>query len=189
MQRAVRNDAFKNENSIEDYLNQIKRLTDDLSARKLTIPNKVIAAWTLNNLTSEYENTVAMISQSIRAKQAEIKSAISTPQSGQSTSVDETDINLEDLFSQLIDESRRLRSIHAETALNTKAGSGGAKPKKGKKPKKVCGYCKKTGHTEDQCWEKHPELDPKNKRVSEAILKEISLIFTETTLYSVNATK
>jgi len=58
----------KMDNSIENYLNQIKRLTDDLSARNLTILNKVIAAWTLNNLTSEYENTVAMISQSIRAK-------------------------------------------------------------------------------------------------------------------------
>lgn len=59
-------------NSIEDYLNQIKRLTDDLSARDLAIPNKVVAAWTLNNLTSDYENTVAMISQSIRTSQTEI---------------------------------------------------------------------------------------------------------------------
>jgi hypothetical protein len=53
-------------NSIENYLNQIKRLTDDLSARNLVILNKVITAWTLNNLTSDYENTVTMISQFIR---------------------------------------------------------------------------------------------------------------------------
>jgi hypothetical protein len=59
-------------NSIENYLNQIKRLTDDLAARNLVISNKVIAAWTLNNLTSDYENTVAMISQSIRTSQVEI---------------------------------------------------------------------------------------------------------------------
>ena len=31
-------------NSIESYLNQIKRLTDDLAARNLAIPNKIIAA-------------------------------------------------------------------------------------------------------------------------------------------------
>ena len=30
------------------------------------IPNKVIMAYTLNNLTPEYENTVAIISQSFR---------------------------------------------------------------------------------------------------------------------------
>src|SRR5436305_1073312 len=178
----------KMDNSIENYLNQIKRLTDDLSARNLTIPNKVIAAWTLNNLTSEYENTVAMSSQSIRAKQAAAKSTPATPKSGQFSTSDETDIHLDDLFAQLIDESRRLRSIHAETALNTKAGSGGAKPKrnKPKKAKKICGHCKRSGHTEDECWELHPELNPKNKRVSGAIPEEVSLISTETALHSVS---
>ena len=49
----------------------------------------------------------------------------------------------------------------------------------------MCGHCKKTGYIEDQCWEKHSELDPKNKRVSEAIPEEVSLISTETALHSV----
>ena len=152
-------------NSIEEYLNQIKRLTDDLSARNLTIPNKVIAAWILNNLSSEYENTVAIISQSIRTKQVAAKSTPATPKTGESSTSDKTDINLDDLFAQLIDESRRLRSIHAETALNTKADSGRAKPKrnKPKKAKKIYGHYKKFGHTENKCWELHPKLNPKNK--------------------------
>ena len=48
--------------SIEAYLTKVKRLTDDLTARNLTIPNKVIAAYILNNLSPEYENTIAIIS-------------------------------------------------------------------------------------------------------------------------------
>src|SRR5436305_13111488 len=129
-------------NFIEEYLNQIKRLTDDLSARNLTIPNKVIAAWILNNLSSEYENTVAIISQSIRTKQAAAKSTPATPKTGESSTSDDTDINLDDLFAELIDESRRLRSIHVKTALNAKANSGGAKPNKDKpkQTKRVYGH-------------------------------------------------
>ena len=52
----------KTGNSVENYINRIKRLTDDLSAQDLKIPIKVIAVWTLNNLTPEFESTVAMIS-------------------------------------------------------------------------------------------------------------------------------
>ena len=48
--------------SIESYLTRIKRLTDELATRGLTIPNKVIAAYALNNLTPKYENTIAIIS-------------------------------------------------------------------------------------------------------------------------------
>jgi gag-polypeptide of LTR copia-type len=59
-------------NSIKAYLTKIKRLTDDLAARDLAIPNKVIAAYTLNNLTPEYEHTVAIISQSIRSSDTDI---------------------------------------------------------------------------------------------------------------------
>ena len=52
----------KSGHSIESYLTRIKRLTDELATRGLTIPDKVIAAYALNNLSPEYENTVAIIS-------------------------------------------------------------------------------------------------------------------------------
>jgi hypothetical protein len=51
---------------IEAYLTKIKRLIDDLSAKHITLPDRFIAAFTLNNLTKDYENTVAIITQSIR---------------------------------------------------------------------------------------------------------------------------
>jgi hypothetical protein len=87
-------------NLMESYLTTVKRLTDDLATRNLAIPNKVIAAYTLNNLTPEYENTVAIISQSYRTETG--------------------DIDLITLFSQLVDESRRIRAREpTEMALNT----------------------------------------------------------------------
>jgi hypothetical protein len=152
-------------------------LTDDLSTRNLIIPNKVIAVWTLNNLTSDYENIVAMISQFIRTSQSEI--------------------NLDDLFSQLIDESRRLKSKEdKEMALNSKASSGGAKPKKNKlrKTKRTCTHCRKSGHNENKCWIKNPSLRPQNNSTpnkgKEDTPEEVSLMsYTETALYSENSTE
>ena len=114
-----------------------------------------------------------MISQSIRTSQVEI--------------------NLDDLFSQLIDESRRLKSKEdKEMALNSKASSGGAKPKedKPKKTKRICNHCRKSGHNEDKCWIKHPSLRPQNKTINEDTPEEVSLIsHTETALYSENSTE
>jgi hypothetical protein len=124
---------------IESYINSIRKLTDDLSARGLAIPNKVIAAWTLNNLTSEYENIVATISQSYRAN------------------ANSNDINLDELFAQLIDESRRLKSRDNSRDINM-ALTFNTKPNRDNRPK--CGYCHKTGHSESKCWKKHPKLRP-----------------------------
>jgi hypothetical protein len=53
-------------NSIEAYLTKIRRYSDQLQAKGLPIPAKVVAAYTLSNLTPEYESTVAIISQIIR---------------------------------------------------------------------------------------------------------------------------
>jgi hypothetical protein len=55
-------------------------------AHSIIIPNKVIAAWALNHLTPEYEQTVAIISQTFRIRNDQI--------------------NIKELFFQLIDESR-----------------------------------------------------------------------------------
>ena len=123
--------------SIEKYLNKLVRLTDDLEARKITIPKKVIVAWALNHLTPEYEQTVAVISQSFRSNKKEI--------------------DMDTLFTQLLDESRRLKSRDStkETALAVKSGPN----KSTERPK--CTHCKKKGHEESKCWKKHPEKKPK----------------------------
>ena len=48
-------------NSIETYLTRIKRLSNELASRDLAILAKVIVAYALNNLTHDYEHTVAII--------------------------------------------------------------------------------------------------------------------------------
>lgn len=120
--------------SIENYLTRIKRLSDELAARKLAIPNKVIIAYALNNLSSEYENTVAIITQNLRSSDKEV--------------------DLSSIFSYLLDETRRLKSIHPqEMAMNTKASA--TRPK--------CTFCHKRGHSINKCWEKNPSLRPPNR--------------------------
>jgi len=132
---------LKSNNSVEICLNRIKRLYDDLTVEELVIPVKVIAAWTLNNLTPEYENIVTIITQSFR---------------------DKTDIiDLDQLFSQLIDESRRLKSKDdSEMALNIKlnkerteqSNSNSRNSRRQRQGlKKPCGHCNKLRHSTENC--------------------------------------
>ena len=76
---------------MEAYLNKAKRLQDELYAKNLPLPSKILAVLLLNNLTPEYDPIVAIISQTIRADK-------------------ENRVDLTPLFNQLIDESRRLKN-------------------------------------------------------------------------------
>jgi hypothetical protein len=157
--------------SMEAYLTKVKRLTDDLASRNLAIPNKVIAAYTLNNLTPEYENTVAIISQTYRSETG--------------------DIDLIMLFSQLVDESRRIRAKEPiEMALNTAQKQPMVKKDAVKKDQPKCSYCHRKGHTEEKCWTKDPSLKPKqnlNKKVFNQN-SEVSLISDEQALSAIGLT-
>ena len=75
---------------------------------------------------------MAIISQTIRTSGAEI--------------------DLLQLFGHLVDESRRLkyRDDNTEMAMPLTHNKGKSKSK--------YSYCKRIGHLEDKCWEKHPEL-------------------------------
>ena len=48
---------------MEDYLNTIKKLSDQLKAKNLEILKQVIIAWVLNNLTEDYESLVTNLTQ------------------------------------------------------------------------------------------------------------------------------
>jgi len=71
-----------------------------------------------------------------------------------------TDIDLTQLFSQLVDESRRLNAREdTEMALPSKDQKADDKAKNSPtKPK--CSHCQRKGHKEEKCWIKHPELKP-----------------------------
>ena len=81
------NTTLDKHSSMEEYLNKVKQLSDQLKAKKLELPKQVIIAWVLNNLTDDYESIVSNITQSLR------------------NNIDA--FNLESLFSNLLDESKR----------------------------------------------------------------------------------
>ena len=84
---------------MEEYLTRIKRLTDQLASRNLTIPDGIVAAYTLSKLLNEYQSVVAVISQTYR-------------QGGASAKID-----LANLFSQLMDEEKRIKSRDVDTQM------------------------------------------------------------------------
>jgi len=72
-----------------------------LTAKNVIIPEKIIFAWVLNNLSPSYETLITTITQYIRVN-------------------DSGSIKLEELFSNLIDKSKRLKHKDSdETALFT----------------------------------------------------------------------
>ena len=114
--------------TVENYLATIQRILTSLKAKKLELPNKLIIAWTLHNLGPEYDAFVASTTQTYRAKDAEI--------------------NMDELFANLMDESRRLYDVEENTLI--------AKTRKPLRAK--CGGCGKTGHAKESCYKLHPKL-------------------------------
>jgi Reverse transcriptase (RNA-dependent DNA polymerase)/gag-polypeptide of LTR copia-type/Integrase core domain/GAG-pre-integrase domain len=133
----------KYSNKMEEYLNKIKQLSDQLKAKNIELPKQVIIAWVLNNLTDNYDGLVSNITQSLRN--------------------DINSYNLENLFSNLLDESKRQDSKELSQALYSSN-----KNYKGKKPYKItkgtgkyCRNCKKTSHNITDCAFLFPDKAPK----------------------------
>ena len=132
--------------SMEEYLNRVKQLSDQLKAKNLELPNQVIIAWVLNNLSEEYEGFVGNITQSLR-NNSDI-------------------IGLETLFSNLLDESKRQQSKDLypnNRVLYTRY--------KGKYPYKItkgqyCKYCKLPSHEAKSCFFLFPEKAPASWKLS-----------------------
>ena len=93
-------------------------------AKNLTIPAKVIATYTLSNLIPKYKAIVAIISQSL---------CTST-----------TNVDLLQLFSQLVNESRQVkyRDKNSKIAIPLTKNKAITDSK--------CAHCSKLGHNEDK---------------------------------------
>ena len=160
--------------NVEDYLQKVKRLTNSLEARKLTLPNKFVAALVLNNLTRDYNYLVAIITQDLRS---------------------DKDIDLDVLFSQILDESRRLKGLKSPISSTTSNNYGSSNSnsdvemslnsnkyyKKGNSTNSTnrtnrsnikCSYCKKAGHKSGKCWYK-PQNENKANISTEEEIEEI----------------
>lgn len=133
--------------SMEAFLHKVKRLVDDLLAKGNELPTKLVISWVLNNLTSDYESFVANTIQTIR--------------------LNEASVSLENLFSSLLDESRRLQGLEspsqalvASKRLARKANATVSQPNAAGKQ---CNFCKRPGHVEATCWKKYPSKNARHR--------------------------
>ncbi|POS81899.1 hypothetical protein EPUL_006831, partial [Erysiphe pulchra] len=144
-------------NSMEEYLNKIKQLSDDLKSKDMQLPRQILFAWILNNLTPDYRPIVSSITQSLRNN----KDAFTT----------------ETLFANLLDESKRLNfeeetdhkilftSAHNKQPFNNQPTNNKNRTYKGKKPYKItkgkyCRNCKRASHNTVDCYFLFPEKAP-----------------------------
>ena len=166
---------------MKNYINNLKRISDQLYAKNIKLPDKVIFAWTLGNLTEEYDDIVTTITQTIRIN-------------GDKT------LNLKELFANLVDESKRVSTRDEKTALYIKHDKKRGKiqhmnryrvekPNTNTANKQKCSFCKKDNHKEEKCWIKHPKLRPKLKKNKTPVItkvEEVAMPVINTYTTSVN---
>ena len=126
---------LSNFDSMEDFLSKIKYLDDNLSSKGIKLPKQVVLAYVLNNLTPPYEGLVTIVTQSFCQGS--------------------DGMDIENLFSSLIDESRRQTSAEKVLFNNTKNKNSSKITKS-----KYCNKCKVTTHATSNCWFLHPDKKP-----------------------------
>ena len=146
---------------LEKYVQTFTRIVNSLTAKDIILPKKFLVALLLNNLNKDYENVVAIITQTIRIAKNE-------------------EIDLDSVISQLLDESRRLKSIrnkksNSVTTISSNKNYNSNKNysndiemslstnkvnKRTNNKKIICNFCKKEGHKDSYCYKKFPEKKP-----------------------------
>ena len=82
--------------NIDAYITKITTIASDLEARGIKLPDQVIAAWILSNLTKDFNGIITSIIFNIRNNQ----------------------IDLSQIIAQLLDESRRLQGFNPYSNYN-----------------------------------------------------------------------
>jgi hypothetical protein len=161
--------------NLELYINNFKRIINNLESRNITLPSNFVVALLLNNLNKDYEYIVTIITQTIRVN-------------------NNSTIDIDSIIAQLLDESRRLNSIKNRNSYNNyykpnnnpnnnsfNKGKNSSNSysndiemslqtsnknnnSKNTKTSIKCSYCKKLGHLEDKCFKKHLNLAPKSNK-------------------------
>ena len=169
------------ESKMKDYINNLKRISDQLYAKNIKLSDKIIFAWVLGNLIEKYNEFVTTITQTIKVN-------------------DDKTLNLTQLFVNLVDESKRVSTRDEETALYIKHDKKRDKIQHMNEyrveklnintvSKQKCSFCKKSNHKEKKCWIKHSKLRFKFKENKTSVItemKEIAMFVINTYTTNVN---
>ena len=122
-------------NKMKDYINNLKRISDQLYAKNIKLLDTIIFAWILDNLIEEYNDfVVIIITQIIRVN-------------------DDKTLNLIQLFVNLMNESKRITTRNNESVLYIQRNNKSSKLSKHRveKSQKKCSFCKKNNHKTEKC--------------------------------------
>ena len=171
------------ESKMKNYINNLKRISDQLYAKNIKLFDKVIFAWAFDNLIEEYDDIVTTIIQTIRVN-------------------GDKALNLKELFVNLIDESKRVITRNKKTALYIKHDKKRNKSQhmseyRIKKPitnitQGKCSYCKRDKHAKNKCWFKHSELRFKlkeKKSENTNIVEKIAMFVFDSFVNSLDISK
>ena len=127
--RKLFNTHLSTANSMEDFLNTVRRLYDDLKSKDCVLPEQAVMAWILNSLTDEYDAIVSSITQSLR--------------------LNSKAYSCDSLFANLLDESRGKEMIFEgqSKAFHVQKTRNQYKNRANKGP--YCTNCKRTNHKSD----------------------------------------
>lgn len=146
------NTTLEEYDTMEEYLNKVKQLTEDLKTNNINLPKQVIIAWVLNSLDENYEGFIQNITQSLRK--------------------DPNSYSVDTLFANLLDESRG-KEKNTTKALILR---GKNQKKQYSSEYKQCNNCNLKGHTRENCYFLHPNKAPRSWKV-EKKKKENSRIY------------
>ena len=131
-----------NKAKVDNFLNDIKAITDELKAKNIKLPETFLNAWLLEKLDNSYKDFKSNIYSQFRQN--------------------EKAYTLETLIANIADESRRKQFADSNSEEEINYLSSNSK-KKGKDKEKYCSHCKKAGHNPSDCYQLFPHKSPYNK--------------------------
>jgi hypothetical protein len=132
--------------SMEKYITVAQKLYNELMGRDIKLPDKIVIAWILNSLNSDYEGFKQNVSQTLRSN--------------------EKAYTIQSLFTSLLDEAKGQQYKQQVNNVNTGRNNYNQSNRNKKLWKKnkgeFCSYCKLPNHAEKDCYFLHPNKAPAN---------------------------
>ena len=159
--------AMKDGETVQDFVQGkvstfYEKLSGDIKA------DEVLLAAVLLNAAPRFRNVTSTLLTKENLTIAEVESALKEWDvvSGQTSGESDAAVNLTKADAKTARQIQSLKDqVHALKAKGGKGRKGKGKGKRGVGVAVVtCKHCSKSGHSEKQCWAKHPHLNPHKKK-------------------------